>query len=54
MRFVLLLMSALIVGSCATTIDQSTPPENYQGPIAAQPVSSRAIIGFMSGAIRPE
>ena len=38
MRFVLLLMSALIVGSCATMINQSTPPENYKGPIAAQPV----------------
>ena len=38
MRFVLLLMSALIVGSCTTTINQSTPPENYKGPIAAQPV----------------
>jgi hypothetical protein len=38
LRFVLLLMSALIVGSCATTINQSMPPENYKGPIAAQPV----------------
>ena len=38
MRFVLLLMSALIVGSCATAVNQSTPPENYKGPIAPQPV----------------
>ena len=38
MRSVLLLMSAIIVGSCATTMNQSTPPENYKGPIAAQPV----------------
>ncbi len=33
-----LLQSALIVGSCATTTKQSTPPENYHGPIAAEPV----------------
>gem|GEM_PF-3166418 len=38
MRSVLLLMSTIIVGSCATTMNQSTPPENYKGPIAAQPV----------------
>jgi hypothetical protein len=33
-----LLQSALVVVSCATTINQPTPPENYNGPIAAQPV----------------
>src|SRR6266536_4665460 len=33
-----LLQSALVVVSCGTTINQPTPPENYQGPIAAQPV----------------
>ena len=42
MRFLflrlILLQSALIVGSCATTTNQSTPPENYHGPIAAEPV----------------
>ena len=42
MRFVfmllVLLQSALVVGSCATTINPPTPPENYKGPIAAQPV----------------
>ena len=41
MRFLflrlILLQSALIVGSCTTTINQSTPPENYRGPIAAEP-----------------
>ena len=38
MRSVLLLISTIIVGSCATTMNQSTPPKNYRGPIAAQPV----------------
>lgn len=34
----ILLSSALIVIGCATTVNQSTPPENYKGPIAAEPV----------------
>ena len=42
MTFVLLLLvllqSALVVSGCATAINQSTPPENYMGPIAAEPV----------------
>ncbi len=32
-----LLQSAFVV-SCATPINQPAPPENYKGPIAAQPV----------------
>jgi hypothetical protein len=42
MRFVFLLLvlfqSALVVSGCATATNQSTPPENYKGPIAAEPV----------------
>jgi hypothetical protein len=33
-----LLHSALVIVSCATTINQPTPPESYQGPITEQPV----------------
>ena len=54
MRSVLLLMGAIIVGSCATTMNQSTSPENYKGPIAAQPVIQQGDYGFMSGVTRPE
>ena len=42
MRFVFLLLtllqSTLVVSGCATAINQSTPPENYKGPIASEPV----------------
>lgn len=42
MRFVcsvlILLLSAGVVGSCASTMNQATPPESYNGPIATQPV----------------
>jgi hypothetical protein len=34
----ILLLSAPIVISCAATVNQSTPPANYNGPIAVQPV----------------
>jgi hypothetical protein len=42
MRFlflpVILLASTPIVVSCTAAVNQSTPPENYQGPVAEQPV----------------
>jgi hypothetical protein len=42
MRIVVLLLvifqSGLVLSSCATTTTRPTPPENYQGPIASEPV----------------